>query len=295
MAKTVDKVQILDTIRELSQELGHPPSRDEFQDLTGISQNQVLLHFPSWREALRVSGVETNSTNMELEEKDLLEDWGMFVRKNRHLPTITQFSHKGKYGPTVFKKHFGTWSVIPFKFKDFAKDKPEWADVLSLLPANEPKFKNTVNIHKSTKVASLPKKTLRRHDLSLGYIDPRRLSQIRGITNDMFDLTKLTRLCEELNESYKDESYFAVAMLVRAILDHVPPIFGCNNFAQIASKHGGKSFKESMVYLDNSSRKIADRHLHSQIRKRENLPYATQVNFANDLDVLLEEIVAILK
>jgi hypothetical protein len=89
----------------------------------------------------------------------------------------------------------------------------------------------------------------------------------------------------------------AVAMLVRAILDHVPPIFSCKNFAEVSNNYGGgsKSFKQSMANLESSSRKIADSHLHTQIRSKEILPNKTQVNFSNDLDVLLAEIVRLLK
>lgn len=99
-------------------------------------------------------------------------------------------------------------------------------------------------------------------------------------------------MCEELNLCYSNECYFAVAMLVRSILDHVPPIFGCKKFTEVVNNYGGaKSFKESMEHLENSSRKIADYHLHGQIRKSETLPNKTQVNFASEVDFLLAEIV----
>jgi hypothetical protein len=85
-------------------------------------------------------------------------------------------------------------------------------------------------------------------------------------------------------------------MLVRAILDHVPPIFGLAKFSDIANNyHGSKSFKESMKHLENSQRDIADHHLHVQIRSRESLPNKTQINFSADLDVLLSEVVRVLK
>jgi len=50
-----------------------------------------------------------------------------------------------------------------------------------------------------------------------------------------------------------------------------------------------------MTHLDKSSRKIADAFLHTHIRNKEVLPNKTQVNFSRDLDVLLGEIVRILK
>ena len=79
-------------------------------------------------------------------------------------------------------------------------------------------------------------------------------------------------------------------------MDHVPPIFGCKKFSEVANNYAGaKSFKESMLNLENSSRKISDQYLHVQVRASETLPTVRQVDFSNDLDVLLGEIVRILK
>jgi Sec-independent protein translocase protein TatA len=129
------------------------------------------------------------------------------------------------------------------------------------------------------------------------YVDEERLKALKSIPKDAFDLTKLIRMLEELNICSQADCYMATIMLVRAVIDHVPPIFGCGKFAEVANniKSHQKSFKESMGHLEESSRKIADQHLHYQVRKKEELPNRTQVNFRNDLDVLLAEIVRILK
>jgi hypothetical protein len=50
-----------------------------------------------------------------------------------------------------------------------------------------------------------------------------------------------------------------------------------------------------MQRLDESSRRIADQHLHCQIRKTEVLPNKTQVDFRNDIDFLLAEVARLLK
>jgi hypothetical protein len=129
------------------------------------------------------------------------------------------------------------------------------------------------------------------------YIDEERMKELRMIPKKEFDLTKLIRILEELNQCYRASCYMSTIMLVRALLDHVPPIFGCKLFSEVANNFGAqqKSFKESMDHLEKSSRKIADQHLHCQIRKSEVLPNKTQVNFRNDVDVLLMEIVRIMK
>lgn len=129
------------------------------------------------------------------------------------------------------------------------------------------------------------------------FVDPSRLAELRIIKSTQYDLSKLVRYCEELNYSFENECFLAVPMLGRAILDHVPPIFGCKTFSEVANNYsaGTKSFKQSIEHLENSLRKIADAHLHVQIRKSEVLPNKTQVNFSSDLDVLLAEVVRILK
>jgi hypothetical protein len=131
--------------------------------------------------------------------------------------------------------------------------------------------------------------------MEITYVEISRINELKALTNSQFDLTKLIRLCEELNSCYESENYLAVTMLTRAILDHVPPVFGHNTFAEVSNNYGGKSLKKSLQNLQNSSRNISDAYLHLPIRIKESLPNKTQVDFSNDIDVLLAEIIRILK
>ncbi|MGO8802434.1 homing endonuclease associated repeat-containing protein [Candidatus Binatus sp.] len=132
--QTIDKNAVLDAIRQIAQVIGHSPSRAEFKARSGLSEYQVLQHFPNWREAVRAAGLEPDSTNVKLEDETLLDDWGDMVRRGRQIPTRHQYRRQGKYSPGVFEKHFGPWSSIPAKFREYAKDKPQWLDVLALIP-----------------------------------------------------------------------------------------------------------------------------------------------------------------
>lgn len=128
------------------------------------------------------------------------------------------------------------------------------------------------------------------------YVDPVRVLQLRSISSQQWDLRRLVRLLEELNVAYERELHMATAMLVRAIADHVPPIFGTKNFSGVANNYPSpRSFSEQMQQLDTSLRKIADMHLHQPVRKAEVLPLAPQVDFRGALDVLLSEIVRLLQ
>ncbi len=150
----VEKKTLLDAIRQAAQTVGHPPSRSEFKAKSGMTEYQVLQHFPSWREAVRAAGLEPDSTNIKLEDETLLEDWGELVRKDRQIPTRERYRREGKYSPGVFERHFGPWSAIPAKFRAFAKDRAEWLDVLALMPQS------------SAKIAFAPRSGIQNENLS---------------------------------------------------------------------------------------------------------------------------------
>lgn len=128
------------------------------------------------------------------------------------------------------------------------------------------------------------------------YISELRIKQLSEIDKTKFDLIKVSQFCKEINNSWENENYLSVGVLIRALKDHIPPIFNVKNFSEVANNYsGGKSFSNSMKNLENSSKNISDKLIHSHISKSVTLPVDTQVNFSQDLDVLLEEIVRLLK
>lgn len=127
------------------------------------------------------------------------------------------------------------------------------------------------------------------------FVSPTRIDELKGVRSAQYDVAKLIRICEELNHCWKGEAYFAVGVLTRVILDHIPPIFGFKNFSDVVARHpGGRSFKDATEHLDRSSRKIADGILHQQVRRKEVLPTDRQVDFSQSLDLLLSEVVSVL-
>jgi len=128
------------------------------------------------------------------------------------------------------------------------------------------------------------------------FVDKVRLAELKRIKSNVHDLSRLIRMCEELNDNFSRENYISVIVLVRTIINHVAPVFGFNAFSEVVNNYKyEKSIKDSLQYLESSSRKIADGYLHIPLRKKEILPTRTQVNFAQDLDLLLGEVIRILK
>lgn len=142
--------------------------------------------------------------------------------------------------------------------------------------------------------AEQPKKSFKNN--SITYIEQSRIDELLSIKSKKYDLSKLISLCNELNQCSTIGSVIAVAGLQRTIINHVPPIFGFNDFGQVLAQYKtGKSVKKNIERLLNSMKNISDNHLHSPISNADSLPNMTQVDFSNDLDVLLAEVCKILK
>lgn len=127
------------------------------------------------------------------------------------------------------------------------------------------------------------------------YVDKNTLLRLSKIENGNFDLSRLLSFCNELDDNYSLGNYHSCAMLLRSILDHVPPIFEQNNFADVCAKYGSRSFKDIVKPLNETAKKIGDDYLHSQISKKVLMVTKTQVSFQANLDSLLNEVAAILE
>jgi len=153
----------------------------------------------------------------------------------------------------------------------------------------------TEELHRNPYLIDEDKEKFRNQNIY--FVHPTRIIELKGIKSKKFDLSKLIKLCEELNNNSATKNNFSSSLLVRSVIDHIPPIFGFANFSLLANNYsdGTRSFKKAMLNLDNSLRNIADNNIHSQIRKKEVLPTTTQSDFTPELDLLLSEIVRSLK
>jgi hypothetical protein len=134
-----DKRQIVSSIEKIARKLGRAPSRAEFHSRSGISAYFVLQYFRTWSEAIRAAGLRPYTRNAKIESRALLEDWGEAVRKNQAILPRHLHLRLGNYNPGTLAKRFGGWTAVPEAFRNFAKGKREWADVMALLPQRAPR------------------------------------------------------------------------------------------------------------------------------------------------------------
>jgi hypothetical protein len=124
------------------------------------------------------------------------------------------------------------------------------------------------------------------------YVDSKRIDRLKSISSKEFDLSRLIRLCEELNINFTPKYYLLTIIITPPILHHVPPIFGCSTFSAITAENSSSdALKQSVRTLSDGFVKIAGRYLDRQIKGIEPLPAINQVDFSEEIDILLAEII----
>lgn len=124
------------------------------------------------------------------------------------------------------------------------------------------------------------------------FVEDEIVAQLRVARNVNFDLRKLIRLVEELNDAYRSGNYISSILILRAVMNHIPPIFGQTTFSQIVAQ-SNRSTKAILSKLEDDARPIADMHTHMTIRKNEYLPTKSQVEpYKSSFEVLLLEVLS---
>src|SRR6266436_2768817 len=109
-APSPDRNAVLDAIRRCADTLGHVPSRAEFKARSGLAEYHVLNHFPSWREAVRIAGLEPHATNVRLDDVVLLADWGALVRIDPPDTNTLPLQARGQVQPRRLR--IALWSLV---------------------------------------------------------------------------------------------------------------------------------------------------------------------------------------
>lgn len=117
------------------------------------------------------------------------------------------------------------------------------------------------------------------------YVDARVISDIgAGAHRLHLDVTKLLRLIDELNDNFARGNAYATHALLRAILDHIPPMLGCASFAAVASNYQWSRTDKGYIRKLLDFRLQADDALHRQISRKpdllslDDMPSRTWVN-----------------
>lgn len=104
------------------------------------------------------------------------------------------------------------------------------------------------------------------------YIDARVTASIQALTDThRFDHTKLLELMAELDDNVARGNAYAAHALLRAVLDHIPPMLGCTSFTAVANNYPWTRTDKGYVHRLLDFRIQADDVLHRQISSRSDL------------------------
>jgi hypothetical protein len=126
------------------------------------------------------------------------------------------------------------------------------------------------------------------------FIDVDLIKSFESGMNSDFNYARLVILLKELNSSYNIGNYNAAGILIRAIMDHIPPALGCKSFEEVANNYQfGKSAKKAIGNLQNFMRHLSDDMLHNPISKKESgVVSKGDVDCRQALKFLLDEVVS---
>jgi hypothetical protein len=124
-------------------------------------------------------------------------------------------------------------------------------------------------------------------------VAPEIVAHLEQTASTRFDTQFLARLCQEINSCWSHGNVIATALLMRSVLNYVPPIFGHTTFAQVTAQ-AGRSLKESFDHLENGLRKVADFQTHRIGGPLTPYPSVAQVEpFKPQFELLMHEILKV--
>lgn len=101
------------------------------------------------------------------------------------------------------------------------------------------------------------------------YIDPQVAACMVARGGELgLDCGKLERLTAELNDNYNRGNAYAAHALLRAILDHIPPLLGCADFKAAANNHAWSRTDRGYARRLLDFKLQADDAMHRQISNR---------------------------
>ncbi|WP_157857329.1 hypothetical protein [Streptomyces yerevanensis] len=122
------------------------------------------------------------------------------------------------------------------------------------------------------------------------YVNERLIGEIeQKQSRTSWSLDKLLGLLNELNECYAGDHVYACHALLRAVIDHLPPILGHRSFDQVASNYPwsqtDKKYVKKLLEFKNQGHDV----LHRPIRTSEDVITMNDLPLPANLNALLRE------
>lgn len=105
-----------------------------------------------------------------------------------------------------------------------------------------------------------------------------------------FNYAKLISFLNSLNRSYKDSEAYTCSVLIRAIIDTIPPLLGFITFNEVVNSYGWGETNSKYMKMLLDFKNDGDSTLHNQISEDKDFLGIDKITmFRNILNILLQE------
>lgn len=137
-----EREQILEEIKRCAAENGGVPlGRDAFTRATGIKPSWIDRHWLRWSDAVAEAGFAPSTMTAPHGEEHLLEQLALLVRELGHYPVANELRRKAREAPGFPSRNtFDRWGGKDASIRRlalFCEERPDYADVLAMLPQVE--------------------------------------------------------------------------------------------------------------------------------------------------------------
>lgn len=136
MKSKITKEDIVQAMQQCAAELGRTPTLTDLVKLRGISRDVMYARFGNYKSALEACGLDGSGGGYQIDMKFLFEDWATVARKMGRLPTVHEYTVRGKYSHRPLVTRFRVWGRVPAGMQLYARDAglaEEWVDVMEMI------------------------------------------------------------------------------------------------------------------------------------------------------------------
>ncbi|MEY9816339.1 hypothetical protein RKD21_006596 [Streptomyces albogriseolus] len=128
------------------------------------------------------------------------------------------------------------------------------------------------------------------------YVDPALLDHLEEAAKaTKWQVHKLIALCQGLNDAFVAENPYVCAAMIRAVLDHIPPVFGHADFKHVAAQHPfGRTDRAHAANL-SAFKAIGDDVMHRPIGPSVPRVSMDDIPRPLRLNAMLHELLAVLR
>lgn len=216
------------------------------------SENMMYDSLPQIERALRDKFEKAEV----IKELSYISDKGWVKQRNQRIPTST-------FNRLTGKNVKSSMLVIDYRILDSGRD---------YLQGN----------------VQSPIAGLNKSNSEIKYISTQLIDEFK-LKKDRFNYKKLVSLLEELNYNYARQNAYSCSLLIRTILDHIPPIFSFSDFALVVQNGGWGETDKKYMKLLLDFKNHGDDSAHRQIGKSVDLIEFSDIPFPNPINRLLQE------